>query len=135
MVNETWFDAQAPGIYRGQCAEFCWIQHAAMSAEVEALPRAEFEDWLEEEARAQEAGTSRLGQQTYLGACAKCHGEEGNGGIGPRLAGNPTLQEDQLVERIVRNGREQMPPIGPDWEDRQMEALIQYVQEDLSGGS
>jgi cytochrome c oxidase subunit II len=134
-VNETWFNADAPGIYRGQCAEFCGIQHAAMTGEVEALPREEFEDWLEEEARAQEAGTSRLGEQTYLGACAKCHGAEGNGGIGPRLAGNPTLQENQLVERIVRNGRQQMPPIGPDWEDRQMEALIQYVQEDLSGGS
>ena len=38
-TNETWFNANAPGIYRGQCAEFCGIQHAAMKAEVEALPR------------------------------------------------------------------------------------------------
>ena len=36
VTNETWFNATAPGIYRGQCAEFCGIQHAAMKAEVEA---------------------------------------------------------------------------------------------------
>ena len=51
VTNETWFRANAPGIYRGQCAEFCGIQHAAMTAQVEALPREEFESWLEEEAR------------------------------------------------------------------------------------
>jgi cytochrome c oxidase subunit II len=133
-VNETWFNAAAPGIYRGQCAEFCGIQHAAMTAEVEAMPAEEFEQWLDEEARAQEDGSSRLGEETYLGACAKCHGEDGSGGIGPRLAGNPTLQEEQALERIVRNGRENMPPIGPDWQDRQMDALIGYLQEGLTRG-
>ena len=58
-TNETWFNAQSPGIYRGQCAELCGIQHAAMKAEVEAMPRAEFEAWLDEEQGLQEAGTSR----------------------------------------------------------------------------
>ena len=132
--NETWFNPKAPGIYRGQCAEFCGIQHAVMRAEVEAMPREEFESWLEEEAAAQENGSSNLGEQTYLGACAKCHGEDGSGDIGPRLAGNPTVQETELVERIVRNGRQEMPPIGPDWENRQMDALTEYLAEDLSGG-
>ena len=37
-VNETWFSAEAPGIYRGQCAELCGGQHALMTAEVEAMP-------------------------------------------------------------------------------------------------
>jgi cytochrome c oxidase subunit 2 len=133
VVNETWFNAQAPGVYRGQCAEFCGIQHAAMTAEVEAMPREEFERWLEDEAEAQENGTSDLGEQTYAGACAKCHGPEGEGDIGPRLAGNPTLQEEELVERIVRNGRRRMPPVGPDWGDRQMDALTDYLAEGLGG--
>ncbi len=31
-TNVTWFNANAPGIYRGQCAEFCGIQHANMRA-------------------------------------------------------------------------------------------------------
>ena len=133
VLNETWFNARAPGIYRGQCAEFCGIQHAAMTAEIEAMPRQEFEQWLEDEAEAQENGTSSLGEETYAGACAKCHGPEGEGDIGPRLAGNPTAAAAELVERIVRNGRRRMPPVGPDWGDRQMEALTDYLAEDLGG--
>ena len=58
-TNVTWFNANAPGIYRGQCAEFCGIQHANMRASVEAMPREEFDAWLEREADAQAAGTSR----------------------------------------------------------------------------
>ena len=46
-TNVTWFNADAPGIYRGQCAEFCGIQHAQMRASVEAVPREEFDAWLE----------------------------------------------------------------------------------------
>ena len=48
VTNETWFNAEAPGIYRGQCAEFCGIQHAKMTSEVEAMPAAEFDAWLDE---------------------------------------------------------------------------------------
>jgi cytochrome c oxidase subunit 2 len=135
QVNETWFNARAPGIYRGQCAEFCGIQHAAMTAEVEAMPREEFEQWLDEEARAQEAGTSDLGAETFAGACAKCHGAEGEGDIGPRLRGNQILADAAAVEKVVRDGRRRMPPVGTDWKDRQMEALTEYLEEELLGGS
>ena len=140
QVNETWFNAEEPGIYRGQCAEFCGIQHAAMTAEVEAMPREEFERWLEDEAEAQESGDSTLGEETYKGACAKCHGLAGEGDIGRQLRGNRVLADDAAVEQIVRNGRvarpgrQSMPPVGKDWEDRQMEALIAYLDEELLGG-
>jgi cytochrome c oxidase subunit 2 len=133
VVNESWFRADRPGIYRGQCAEFCGTQHAAMLAEVEALPREEFDAWLEETAEAQEAGTSDLGAETYAGACAKCHGLAGEGDIGPALANNNLLQNPQAVELVVRNGRNRMPPVGTDWEQRQMDALITYLQEELGG--
>ncbi len=134
-INVTWFNAQAPGTYRGQCAEFCGIQHAAMKAEVEALPRGEFEDWLEQEARAQEAGTSGLGEETFAGACAKCHGLAGEGNIGPRLEGNRLLDDAAAVEQVVREGRGAMPPVGKDWGERQLKALTGYLKETvLSGG-
>jgi cytochrome c oxidase subunit 2 len=133
-VNVSWFNATAPGTYRGQCAEFCGIQHAEMKAEVEALPREEFEAWLEEEERAQAAGTSDLGEQTYLGACAKCHGLAGEGDIGLRLQGNALLADAAGVEDVVRHGRRTMPPIGTDWGDRQMKALTDYLEEELLGG-
>ncbi len=134
-TNETWFNAESPGTYRGQCAEFCGIQHAAMTAEVEAMPRGEFEAWLEEEDRDQAAGTSGLGEETYVGACAKCHGLAGEGDIGPALANNQLLDDAEAIERVVREGRGEMPPVGTDWEDRQMDALTAYLKEGgLDGG-
>jgi cytochrome c oxidase subunit 2 len=133
-VNETWFQAKGPGVYRGQCAEFCGTQHAAMDAAVEAMPREEFEAWLDEEARAQEAGTSKLGEETFRGACAKCHGLAGEGDIGPRLQGNRLLADAQAVEQVVRDGRGEMPPVGKDWEDRQMKALTDYLEKELLSG-
>ena len=133
-VNETWFQAKGPGTYRGQCAEFCGTQHAAMDAAVEAMPAEEFEQWLEEEAQAQDDGTSDLGAQTFAGACAKCHGDEGQGDIGPQLSGNPLLADADAVEQVVREGRGKMPPVGKDWQDRQMEALTAYLEEELLRG-
>ena len=135
VTNETWFSPTAPGTYRGQCAEFCGIQHAAMTASVEAMPAEEFERWLEEEADAQEAGTSGLGQETFTGACAKCHGPQGEGEIGPALAGNQLLEDTESIEQVVREGRGKMPPVGRDWSDRQMDALTKYLKEELLGGS
>jgi len=133
-TNETWFNAKAPGIYRGQCAEFCGIQHAAMKAQVTALPAEEFDSWLEDEARAQEAGTSKLGQETFAGACSKCHGLGGRGDIGPKLQGNQLVGDPKAVEQVVRNGLGKMPPVGKDWSERQMDALTTYLKEELLGG-
>jgi cytochrome c oxidase subunit II len=134
-VNETWFNAAAPGTYRGQCGEFCGIQHAVMKAEAEVVPREEFEAWLEEEARAQENGTSDLGEQTYIGACAKCHGLDGEGDIGPQLRNNALVGDADAVEQVVRQGRGEMPQVGSDWTERQMNALTDYLEEELAGGS
>ena len=134
VTNETWFNANAPGLYRGQCAEFCGIQHTAMHAEVEAMPREEFESWLEDEASAQEDGSSKLGEETYRGACAKCHGLDGEGDIGPRLAGNQLLDDPDALEQVIRNGRNAMPPVGRDWEERQLKALTDYLGEGELGG-
>ena len=98
------------------------------------MPREEFDEWLADEAEAQEAGTSTLGEETFRGACAKCHGLAGEGDVGPALRGNQLLADREAVEQVVRNGREEMPPVGKDWEERQMEALTDYLEEELLGG-
>jgi cytochrome c oxidase subunit II len=134
VTNETWFNAQAPGIYRGQCAEFCGIQHAKMTAEVEALPAAEFDAWLDKESSAQEDGTSRLGAESFKGACTKCHGLAGEGNIGPRIAGSQLLDDPVALEQLIRNGRNAMPAVGKDWEERQMKALTDYLGKGRLGG-
>lgn len=127
-----------PGIYRGQCAEFCGIQHAEMFGEIEVLPAAEFDAWLEQEARAQETGESDLGEQIFNGACAKCHGDQGQGLIGPGFSAT-TVSNAASVAEIVRNGRGRMPVVGEEWSDQQMKALTDYLaqrfgQEGGSGG-
>ncbi len=46
-VNEGWFKVDKAGVYRGQCAELCGKDHGFMPIVVRALPKAEFDAWLE----------------------------------------------------------------------------------------
>ena len=126
QTTETAFRGKV-GTYQGQCAELCGIQHAAMFATIEVVPAGEFDAWLTEEARQQEAGDSALGAQIFVGACVKCHGVGGRGLIGPALGPGAVANADAVAE-IVRNGRGKMPPIGEGWDDRQMKALTDYLK-------
>lgn len=130
-VNDTAFRA-TPGLYRGQCAEFCGLEHANMLAEIEVVPKAEFDAWLEEQARAQETGDSDLGEQIFDGVCATCHGPQGEGDIGPGLT-QATVSNAAVVEQIAREGRNKMPPVGKGWSERQMDALVEYLQQEIGG--
>ncbi len=132
QINETSFRVSKLGIYRGQCAEFCGLQHAAMLASIEIVPRDEFERWLAQEGEAQRAGTSDLGEQEWRGVCAKCHGPKVVGEVGPALEGNPIVADAEAVEAVVRNGRGAMPPVGQGWTEHQMRALTRYLKENVA---
>jgi cytochrome c oxidase subunit II len=132
QTTRTAFRARKAGIYKGQCGEFCGIQHAAMLAEIEVVPAAEFDAWLTEETQQQETGDSDLGEQIFVGACEKCHGEGGQGDIGPGL-GAGSVSNAEAVAEIVRNGRGRMPPIGEEWDERQMKALTDHLKERFPG--
>lgn len=134
QTTSTWFTADRPGVYKGRCAELCGFLHADMLARVEAVPKAEFDAWLEREGAAQQAGTSKLGEQTYAGACAKCHGLAGEGDIGPRLDGSAVASDPAGIEKVVREGRNAMPAVGAIWSDAQLEALTGYVKERFGSG-
>jgi cytochrome c oxidase subunit 2 len=54
FVNEMWFRADRPGVYRGQCAELCGRDHGFMPVVVEVLEEPDYESWL----AAQQAGTA-----------------------------------------------------------------------------
>lgn len=147
-VNETWFEADRPGIYKGQCAELCGLEHASMTAQVEVLPQAEFDAWLDSRRAEQTAGSGELGAETWAGVCAKCHGLYGEGGIAKALAGSSFLTDPRAIANIVRNGRVTrrgvMPAVGAGWTNDQLAALIVYLktnpptgqppEEDQSGG-
>jgi cytochrome c oxidase subunit II len=132
-TTELEFKAEKEGVYPGQCTEFCGLQHGVMTASLEVVPAAEFDSWLARQAQGQETGESDLGAQTFEGVCAKCHGLRGEGLIAPALAGNPIIEQRDVLEDVVRNGRGQMPAVGRDWDDRQFDALVRYMREELGG--
>ncbi len=130
-VNHLSFEAPTTlGVYKGQCAEFCGVQHALMLASVRTVPSDEFETWV----TAQLEDSADLAKQTYEGACAPCHGLAGEGLIGPPLEGNATLANREQLIPLLENGKNAMPPVGKDWSDHQRDALIQYVQREFASG-
>lgn len=76
-VNVTWIQADRSGVFRGQCAEYCGVQHALMALEVIALPREEFDQWLADRQKPIEPPTDELqerGRQVFVAAnCNNCH--------------------------------------------------------------
>ena len=133
-TNHTWFRANRPGTYEGRCAEFCGIQHAEMHADVQVLPAASFDRWLNGEARAETEGTSNLGRQEFEGVCGKCHGFQGQGGIGPPIAGNPLLTDKEGLTTLLLNGKGLMPAVGRAWSSRQRDALFAYLGKTIAKG-
>ncbi|WP_181813253.1 cytochrome c oxidase subunit II [Gaiella occulta] len=137
-VNRTWFAAERTGVFRGQCAELCGLNHARMLAAVEVLPKAEFETWLTTRKDAQDAGTSPLGRELYVGGCAKCHGLAGEGKVAanaPALKGSRIVTDAKAIDVLLRKGQNLMPAIGRDWSDAQMRAMTGYLKERFAGGN
>ena len=75
------FRADKPGIYRGQCAEFCGAEHAWMAFEVVADPPDRFAAWLahqRQSAPAPSNSTQMKGQQLFVTTtCVMCHSVRG----------------------------------------------------------
>jgi cytochrome c oxidase subunit II len=77
QINTTWIQADTAAVYRGECAEYCGLQHTRMQFRVIALPEAEFAAWLAEQRKP--AGpvsdsVGRAGQAVFLrSGCAFCH--------------------------------------------------------------
>jgi cytochrome c oxidase subunit II len=91
-VNSIELYADAVGRYRGQCDEFCGLQHAHMAFYVFAEPKAKFDAWLANMAKPARAPTGALakqGEQVFMSSsCADCHairGTQASGNVGPDL--------------------------------------------------
>jgi cytochrome c oxidase subunit 2 len=88
----SWLQADRPGVFRGQCAEFCGHQHAHMGIVVIAEPQEKFDEWLAaERSPAAEPQTEQehRGRELFLsGPCVMCHAVRGTpagGRTGPDL--------------------------------------------------
>jgi cytochrome c oxidase subunit II len=91
-TNRVLLYANKPGVYRGQCAEFCGLEHAHMAMKVFADPPKRFHSWLanmERPAADPSSAEQRTGQRVFMSnACASCHtirGTPARGTIGPDL--------------------------------------------------
>jgi cytochrome c oxidase subunit 2 len=98
-VQPLRMEADQPGIYSGQCTEFCGLSHARMRMEAVGLYPADFATWVANQnttAKPAEANTlAAEGESTFDQQCSRCHQVDGlmrAGGV-PALA-NPDLYEE-----------------------------------------
>ena len=146
-TNSIEFYADAVGRYRGQCDEFCGLQHAHMAFYVYADPPDVFQRWLAAQARTAVApteGAAKQGEQVFMnGPCSTCHtirGTTAHGYVGPdltHLASRSTLgalaipnRKDYLAGWItdsqsVKPGN-QMPDVNV--RGRRLQALVAYLE-------
>ena len=91
-INTIWLQADRPGVYRGQCAEYCGLQHARMALWVVAEPQEQFNAWLQNQTQTSippATDSQKRGQQIFLTTtCVMCHainGTPAGSNIGPNL--------------------------------------------------
>ena len=88
-----WIDPHEPGVFLGQCAQYCGTQHAKMLLRVYVQPREEFDRWVKEQQQlphgaAPDAALSAGKRVFESTACVNCHavsGTSANGRFGPDL--------------------------------------------------
>jgi cytochrome c oxidase subunit II len=139
--------ASRPGVYRGQCAEFCGLQHAHMAMRVFAQPRPAFQRWLRDTskpARPPATPLARRGERVFMSSqCASCHtigGTSARGTVGPDLthvASRTTLAADTIpntaywLQRWIRDPQaikpgNKMPDLG--LRGRKLAAVVAYLR-------
>lgn len=129
-TNHTWFRAPAKGTYIGQCAELCGIQHAMMRNTVRVVEQSEYDAYIAKQKQLLDASSKEFGNQEFSNVCAKCHRLDPTAErlIGPNLGANPLMLERTGLTNLIRNGRGEMPPVGANWSDAQIAALLAYAK-------
>jgi cytochrome c oxidase subunit 2 len=147
IVTHTWIQADKPGVYRGQCAEFCGPQHAHMALLVVAEPRDRFEAWLQHQRTAAPQPSTpeqQRGRDLFMsGPCVMCHtirGTSAASNVGPDLThvyGRQTIAAGSLPttrghlagwisdSQAIKPGN-RMPPVPLNGED--LQALLAYLE-------
>ncbi|WP_424063138.1 cytochrome c oxidase subunit II [Paraburkholderia sp.] len=102
QINEQWIEADQPGVYRGQCSQFCGAQHAHMAFEVVAQSRADFAAWRAAQAQVQPAqlvaGTqAAVGKRVFDERCAGCHAIRGTDAQGVQAPDLTHLATRRLI--------------------------------------
>lgn len=88
QINETWLEAKQPGVYRGQCTEYCGLQHSHMSIVMVADTPATFRKWWDHQLQGPEVDTTGRAQvfENHCGGCHTVRGTDAAGSLGPDLS-------------------------------------------------
>jgi cytochrome c oxidase subunit 2 len=112
-INELWMDPHTPGLYEGQCAQFCGVQHAKMLLRVYVDTPEQFAAWVKQEQQpgAQDPAVAAGRHEFESQACVNCHaiaGTSARGQFGPdltHLASRKTIASgaaDNTTENLER---------------------------------
>ncbi|MGB9418856.1 MAG: cytochrome c oxidase subunit II [Acidobacteriaceae bacterium] len=112
-INEMWIDPHTPGLYVGQCAQFCGVQHAKMLLRVYVDTPEQFAAWVKQEQQpgVQDPAVAAGRHEFESQACMNCHaiaGTPAHGQFGPdltHLASRKTIASgaaDNTTENLER---------------------------------
>jgi cytochrome c oxidase subunit II len=114
-LNTMWIDPQAPGLYLGQCAQYCGTQHAKMLLRVYAQSPEDFAAWIKQQQRPagqdlSGGSAAAEGQTVFMrSACINCHtiaGTVATGRFGPDLT--HLASRDTIASGPVQNTPENL---------------------------
>jgi cytochrome c oxidase subunit II len=107
-TNHMWLEADEPGVYLGQCAEFCGLAHYNMLLSVVAEPQDVFDDWVATQLAPPPAeGDPEQGAQIFVQQCGVCHAHADTtaaGQVAPDLTAywqNPDIAD--VIENTPEN--------------------------------
>lgn len=147
-TQSVWFSADTAGVYRGQCAEFCGVQHAKMALVVIAEPMDRYLAWahqMKQPAATPGDSIAKHGGEVFMTAtCVMCHSIDGTpagSNAGPdltHLASRSTIAAGTLPNtrgnlagwildpQTIKPGANMPPNMLP---PRELDALLTYLQQ------
>jgi cytochrome c oxidase subunit 2 len=148
FVRESWFRAETPGTYRGQCAELCGKEHGFMPIVVEVKTKDDYAKWMDDQKKKTAAAGDdpnkvwdlkdlvARGEKVYAANCAACHQPTGKGAppAFPALDGSKVVNGPKAVQiKTVLNGveRDGKPTAMVSWKqlsDTDIASVITYTR-------
>jgi cytochrome c oxidase subunit 2 len=109
-INTMWIDPTQPGLYLGQCAQYCGTQHAKMLLRVYAQTPADFATWVDQQRQPavqdfEGNAIAAEGEAVFMrNACINCHAVSGTvatGRFGPDLT--HLASRDTIASGAIQN--------------------------------
>jgi cytochrome c oxidase subunit II len=154
FVRDSWFKADTPGTYRGQCAELCGKDHGFMPIVVEALEPEQYAAWVAGQKKRMKVAMiadapekpwtaedlKARGEKVYAQNCIACHQATGQGvpGTFPALSGSQIVtgpKEAQirvLLEGVVKGGKPTAMASFKHLSDVELAAVVTYTRNSWS---